>query len=126
MPSEKNTWGQYWSDTKSSGGSTFISTADAQSLKSRIHLRLLDRLNLSVINEIDQTTVRSEIAKLVREIIDQDAIPLNAEEREDLIEGIQDEVLGLGPLEPLLGDPDISDILVNTHAQVYVERHGVL
>ncbi|MEJ1297177.1 MAG: CpaF family protein [Candidatus Sedimenticola sp. (ex Thyasira tokunagai)] len=126
MPSEKNSWGQYWSETKSHSGSTFISTADAQALKNRIHLRLLDRLNLSVINEIDQTTVRSEIAKLVREIIDQEAIPLNAEEREGLIEGIQDEVLGLGPLEPLLADSEISDILVNTYAQVYVERHGVL
>jgi len=97
-----------------------------QDLKNRIHHRLLDRLNLSIIDQLDPLIVRNEIGTLVRIILEEESLPLNADERAQLVNAIQDEVLGLGPLEPLLDDPSVSDILVNTAAQVYVERHGRL
>jgi pilus assembly protein CpaF len=102
------------------------STVEMQAIKSRIHRRLLDRLNLKIIDELEPMLVRNQISELVHEMLDEESIPLNAAERSKLTTEIQDEVLGLGPLEPLLADPTISDILVNTYRQVYVERHGVL
>jgi pilus assembly protein CpaF len=102
------------------------STAELQAIKSRIHRRLLDRLNLKIIDDLEPVMVRNQISELVHEMLDEESIPLNAAERSKLTTEIQDEVLGLGPLEPLLADPSTSDILVNTYRQVYVERHGVL
>jgi pilus assembly protein CpaF len=102
------------------------STAELQAIKSRIHRRLLDRLNLKIIDDLEPVLVRNQISELVHEMLDEESIPLNAAERSKLTSEIQDEVLGLGPLEPLLADPSTSDILVNTYRQVYVERHGVL
>lgn len=99
---------------------------EMQELKKNIHHRLLDRLNLSIIDELDPLIVRNEIGGLVRTILEEESIPLNAEERAALVSAVQDEVLGLGPLEPLLADHSVSDILVNTYSQVYVERHGRL
>ncbi|OQX33501.1 MAG: pilus assembly protein CpaF [Candidatus Sedimenticola endophacoides] len=99
---------------------------EMQRLKNRIHRRLLDRLNLSIIDQLDPLIVRNEIGSLVRTILEEESIPLNAEERNLLVTAIQDEVLGLGPLEPLLADHTVSDILVNTYSQVYVERAGRL
>lgn len=100
--------------------------SELQDIKSRIHRRLMDRLNLKIIDELEPSEVRSEIGELVRELLLEEDIPLNLEERETLVHEVQDEVLGLGPLEPLLADNSISDILVNTYKQVYVERHGKL
>lgn len=100
--------------------------AQLQEIKSRIHRRLLDRLNLKIIDDLEPALVRNQISDLVHEMLDEESIPLNAAERSRLTTEIQDEVLGLGPLEPLLADPTISDILVNTYRQVFVERHGVL
>ena len=99
---------------------------ELQKIKSRIHRRLLDRLNLKIIDDLEPALVRNQISDLVHEMLDEESIPLNAAERSKLTSEIQDEVLGLGPLEPLLADPTTSDILVNTYRQVYVERHGVL
>jgi len=99
---------------------------EIQELKHRIHHRLLDRMNLAIIDQLDSQTVRNEIGALVRAILEEEPVPLNAEERVALVKSIQDEVLGLGPLEPLLADNTVSDILVNTFRQVYVERGGVL
>jgi len=99
---------------------------DIQELKHRIHRHLLDRMNLAIIDQLDPQTVRNEIGGLVRTILEEEPVPLNAEERVALVKSIQDEVLGLGPLEPLLADNSVSDILVNTFRQVYVERGGVL
>lgn len=98
----------------------------AEDIRSRIHRRLLDRLNLEVIDKLDKETVRAQIADVTSSLLDEEGVALNATERTELISEIQNEVLGLGPLEPLLADPTISDILVNTYRQVYVERHGVL
>lgn len=97
-----------------------------QELKTKIHRRLMDRINLKVMDELDDVTLRSQIGAVVRELIDEEITPLNAAEKSELVVEIQNEVLGLGPIEPLLSDPSVSDILVNTYKQVYVERYGVL
>ena len=103
-------------------------TKEYYELKTRIHDRLLDTVDLTLLDSIDKHTLRQEIGKLVERILhnEKNVVPLNLRERERLIMEIQDEVLGLGPLEPLLQDPDISDILVNTYRQVYVEKFGKL
>ena len=97
-------------------------------LKHRIHDRLIDLIDLTVIEKLDQTTIKAQIRSIVESILHEDgqSIPLNSIEIELLITEIQNEVLGLGPLEPFLQDPTISDILVNTYDQIYVERFGKL
>jgi pilus assembly protein CpaF len=97
-----------------------------QELKSRVHNRLLDLLDFSLLDSLDKPSLRQEIIKLVEQILGGETVPLNFRERESLVKEVQDEVLGLGPLEPLLRDPTISDILVNTYKQIYVERRGKL
>jgi len=106
--------------------STLQTISELQEIKSRIHHRLMDRLNLKIIDELEPDVVRREIGELVRELILEEEMPLNLDEREKLVREVQDEVLGLGPLEPLLADNSISDILVNTYNQIYIERHGLL
>ncbi len=95
-------------------------------LKANIHDRLLELIDLSLINTVNETVLRQEIRRLVERILVEDnhTLPLNYSEKERLFQEVQDEVLGLGPLEPFMKDPSISDILVNTHRRVYVERHG--
>ncbi len=97
-------------------------------LKTRIHDRLLDLVDLSLIDSLDRETLKAQIKTLVERILAEEGstIPLNAVERRLLITEIQDEVLGLGPLEPFLQDPTVSDILVNTYKRIYVERFGKL
>ncbi|HEX3210171.1 MAG TPA: CpaF family protein [Geminicoccaceae bacterium] len=93
-------------------------------LKVRLHQRLLDMLNLGAIDKVPADELQREVGAIVRELLLEDGIALNAKEYSRLVEEILDEVLGLGPLEPLLKDPTVSDILVNTHARVFVERLG--
>lgn len=102
--------------------------SDYVELKTRIHDRLLNMVDLSLIDSIDQGLFKQEIRKVVEKILieDEKGIPLNYDERQLLFREIQDEVLGLGPLEPFMQDPTVSDILVNTYNQVYVERFGKL
>jgi pilus assembly protein CpaF len=97
-------------------------------LKSRIHHNLIDLIDLSIMEDLDHETIRAQIRVLVERILNEDpmSMPLNSVERELVITQIQDEVLGLGPLEPFLQDPTVSDILVNTYSQIYVERYGKL
>jgi pilus assembly protein CpaF len=97
-------------------------------LKSRIHDRLLDVVDLSVLDRVDPSLLKNELKSVVEKILREDlqAIPLNANEKDRLYSEIMDEVMGFGPLEPLLKDPTVSDILVNTYSQVYVERWGKL
>jgi pilus assembly protein CpaF len=95
-------------------------------LKTRLHERLLEELNLAAIDKVATADLRREVAAIVNELLTSDGTALNAKEFSLLIEELLDEVLGLGPLEPLLKDPTITDILVNTHRQVFVERGGVL
>lgn len=95
-------------------------------LKSRIHQKLLDRVDLSAMERLPADRLMSEIKDLVEQLLNEEKIPINLIERGRLVSDIQHEILGLGPLEPLLADPTISDILVNTYSQVYVERRGKL
>jgi pilus assembly protein CpaF len=95
-------------------------------LKTRLHERLLEELNLSAIEKVAKADLRREVATIVNEMLTGEATALNAKEFNLLIEELLDEVLGLGPLEPLLKDPTITDILVNSHKQVFVEQYGVL
>jgi pilus assembly protein CpaF len=97
-----------------------------QDTKVRIHRQLLERLNLSNLDALDKTQVVDEIRIVVHDLLSQEATPLNLDERDDLVVQILDEIFGLGPLEPLLQDPTISDILVNTFDNVFVEREGKL
>jgi len=97
-----------------------------QEVKRRIHRQLLERLNLTNLSDRNREDAMSEVRAIVRSLLSADDTPLNMEERERLIDQILDEVFGLGPLEPLVRDPTISDILVNTYDQVYIERDGKL
>ena len=106
----------------------FCASDEFFDLKRRIHDQLSKTINLSLLENIDQAVLRSEITKTTKELLSngQDIIPVNFLEQQILIREIYDEVVGLGPLEPLLKDPSVSDILVNTYKQVYVERYGKL
>ncbi|MGH8718555.1 MAG: CpaF family protein [Burkholderiales bacterium] len=97
-----------------------------QKLKSEIHRKLLDRVDLEVMASLSQDKLREELRILVERLLAEEHIAINTNERKQMVKDIQDEILGLGPLEPLLSDPTISDILINTHRQVYVERYGKL
>lgn len=97
-----------------------------QELKSRIHRKLIDKLDLSNLDNINDEQLRTEIGKIVEALVKTEGVPLNKDEEVRLINEIQNEMLGLGPLEPLLNDHTISDILVNNAKEVYVERFGKL
>jgi pilus assembly protein CpaF len=94
--------------------------------KSRIHQKLLGQVDLRAMETMSAERLRGEIRALAERILEADATPVNETERRQIVEGIQNEMMGLGPIEPLLADPDVSDVLVNGHARVYVERHGRL
>src|SRR5262245_17452691 len=95
-------------------------------LRANIHRKLLNRLNLEALAQSDRSRAESEIRTLLHELLSEEGAPLSLSERETLFGEILDDVFGLGPLEPLLRDPSISDILVNTYKSVYVERGGKL
>src|SRR5258706_709377 len=97
-----------------------------QELKFTLHRKLVDKINLEALATIDNQRVRSEVRQAVIQLIDSEPTLLSAVEKQQISDEVLDEVFGLGPLEPLLQDPTISDILVNTHKQVYVERKGLL
>src|SRR5579871_5526649 len=97
-----------------------------QEIKFTLHRRLLDRINLEALSSIVGDRARVEIRAAVARLVEEENPPLNLVEKERLIEEVLDEVFGLGPLEPLLQDPSISDILVTTPKLVYVERGGKL
>src|SRR5580698_5784919 len=97
-----------------------------QEIKFTLHRRLLDRINLEALSSIVGDRARIEIRAAVARLVEEENPPLNLVEKERLIEEVLDEVFGLGPLEPLLQDPSISDILVTTPRLVYVERGGKL
>lgn len=98
--------------------------APYQELKTRIHRSLIDRLDLTRLDKIHPQVLRDEISRIVESMLTTGTIPLSQPERERMVIEVRDELFGLGPLEPLLHDPTISDILVNTHEKVYIERHG--
>jgi pilus assembly protein CpaF len=95
-------------------------------LKANVHRKLLNRLNLEALASVERSRAESEIRTLLFDLIAEESMPLSMAERDAILGDVIDEVFGLGPLEPLLRDPTISDILVNTYKQVYVERSGKL
>ncbi len=101
-------------------------TLDYINLKVALHRRLLDLINLSALEKMTRPQIETEIGELVHEQLALQKHALNQEERKQLVADILDELLGLGPLEPLLQDHSITDILVNGHDVVFVERNGIL
>jgi pilus assembly protein CpaF len=97
-----------------------------QELKKTMHQMILDRIDLDRLKRLTSEQFKHELALLVQRIIEEERIVLNQQERHHLVLDIQYEMLGFGPLEPLLNDPSVSDILVNTYNKVYVERRGRL
>ena len=97
-----------------------------QQVKADLHRKILDRLDLEKLGRTPGDAAREEVLLLIRNTVNSEAVPLSFAERERLAREILDEIFGLGPLEPLLKDPSISDILVNRYNRVYVERGGKL
>src|SRR5579884_966098 len=99
---------------------------DYNAVKAAIHRKLIHKLDMERLTEADREAVRREVAQILESLVMSESTPMTLQERERLSQEVLNEVFGLGPLEPLLSDPTISDILVNTHKQVYIERNGVL
>jgi hypothetical protein len=95
-------------------------------LRASVHRKLLNRLNLEALAHTDRSRAESDIRMLLGQLLAEESTPLSLAERETLFVEVLDDVFGLGPLEPLLSDPTITDILVNTHRHVFVERGGLL
>lgn len=95
-------------------------------LKSEIHKKLISSLNMDRVSSIPKERLRAEIGRVVERLLEDERVPMTTAEQNKIIEEVLDEVLGLGPLEPLLKEPSISDILVNRFDKVYVERNGKL
>jgi len=95
-------------------------------LKSEIHRKLIGVLNLDRVSSIPKDRVRAEIGRVVERLLEDERVPMTTAEQNRIVEEVLDEVLGLGPLEPLLKEPSISDILVNGYGKVYIERNGKL
>ncbi|MDT8453415.1 MAG: CpaF family protein [Gammaproteobacteria bacterium] len=106
--------------------STLTASVEMYELKNRIHHNLMEQVDLRILDEYDENTLRDMLKNVIRDLLEKENTPLNASEKILLVEDIIHEVLGLGPIEPLLDDPTVSDILVNTYSQVFVERHGRL
>jgi pilus assembly protein CpaF len=100
--------------------------SEYQQVKADLHRKILDRLDLEKLGRTNSETARDEVLVLIRSSVNSEAVPLSFAERERLSREILDEIFGLGPLEPLLKDPGISDILVNRFDRVYIERAGKL
>ena len=126
--SNKNTQQVSWEQRllKNSGRSKALLKPEYQELKFTLHRKLVDKINLEALATIDNQRVRSEVRQALISLIDAEPTLLSSLEKQQICDEVLDEVFGLGPLEPLLQDPTISDILVNTHKQVYVERKGLL
>src|SRR5579862_7540794 len=105
---------------------TTIGRTDFGAVKIAIHRRLIQKLNLDRITEANRDEVKREVGHILEALVVGESTPMNLQERERLAQEVLDEVFGLGPLEPLLADPTIADILVNTYKRVYVERKGML
>ncbi len=103
-----------------------VAVADLGELKHRLHRLVIEALDLTIVSKLDPDLLKTELSNLVEHLLEQESAPLNSREREQLISEIQNEVMGLGPIEPLVQDPTINDILVNRCDRIYVERAGKL
>src|SRR5450432_515100 len=99
-----------------------VTRTDFGAVKAAIHRKLIQKLNLDRLTEVNREDVRREVTQILEALVVGESTPMNLQERERLSQEVLDEVFGLGPLEPLLNDPLVSDILVNTFRHVYVER----
>src|SRR6516164_6310617 len=106
--------------------STMIGRTDFSAVKTAIHRKLIQKLNLDRITESNREEVRRQVSSILEALVVGESTPMNLQERERLVQEVLNEVFGLGPLEPLLADETVADILVNTYKNVYVERRGVL
>ena len=95
-------------------------------IKQKVHLRIIEEANLEVLHSLPAAAIRPEISELVEKFLGDEKVLLNEPEKRAIIHEIIDELVGLGPLEPLMKDPTISDILCNTYRNIYVERRGML
>jgi len=109
--------------TKQSNGEA---TIHYQELKDRLHQRVIEMLDLNAMSTLSQDMMQAQLTKLIEQLLQQETVPLNQRERTQITQDVLHEVLGLGPLEPLLADTSINDILVNGHKHVFVERSGRL
>jgi len=123
-PATEMTWDQRL--LRNSGRQKAALKPEYQELKCTLHRKLLDKINLEALATIDNQRVRAEVRQAVISLIDGEPTLLSSLEKQQISEEVLDEVFGLGPLEPLLQDPAISDILVNTYKQVYIEKKGLL
>lgn len=106
---------------------TAVAESSRNALKTAVHHELIKRVDLDKLTEMgDDPSARQRLLLVVSQLVGQQSTPLTAYERDTLAQEVIDEVFGLGPLEPLLHDPTVSDILVNTYDTVYVERKGVI
>src|ERR1700744_755429 len=103
-----------------------VARTDFGAVKAAIHRKLIQKLNLDRLTEVNREDVRREVTQILEALVVGESTPMNLQERERLATEFLDKFFGLGPLEPLLAAPTISDILVNTHKRVYVERKGML
>jgi pilus assembly protein CpaF len=103
-----------------------IGRTDYGAVKTAIHRRLIQKLNLDRVTEANRDEVRRQVGSILESLVVGESTPMNLQERERLVQEVLDEVFGLGPLEPLLADPTVSDILVNTCKHVFIERKGML
>src|SRR5215204_2119415 len=98
----------------------------SQELKIKIHRKLIDTIDLTKVSTLESEQVKTEIRRILEDMVMAEALPLSRTDRERLVTEVQHEAFGLGPLEFLMADPTISDILVNTYQNVYIERQGRL
>jgi len=107
-------------ETPAGGQHTF------QEMKSRLHRAIINRMDLTKLSQLDAEQLRAEVSRLAEGLLAMENTPLSTSDRERLVEEVRHELFGLGPLEPLLADPTISDILVNSPQNIYIERRGKL
>jgi pilus assembly protein CpaF len=121
---QQTTWEQRL--LKNTGRAKAAPTPEYQELKFTLHRKLVDKINLDALASMDNQKMRGEVRQALLGLIDGEPTLLSSHEKQQICDEVLDEVFGLGPLEPLLKDPTISDILVNTYKHVYVERRGLL
>src|SRR5215510_14724974 len=103
-----------------------LTFTDYREMKAKIHSQTLQEIDLESLNKLQESVARTRVGEAIRELLHRDRTPLALAERERMVSEIVDELFGLGPIEPLLADPAVSDILINGPDRVYVERAGFL
>lgn len=111
-------------DPIAAGG--LLQTPELVDAKVRLHRKLIDELNLSHIEKIPRSQLRHQVHGMIADYVASERLPLNLRELNEFVDEVMDELIGLGPIEPILKDPTVTDILINTHERVYVERGGQL